>query len=1278
MAKIGETEYATLAEAITAAGNNETAITLIADATENVTIPANANITLDLGGKTLTNTNAGTATISVAGTATVKSGNVTGGTSYYNIEVKTGGNLTLEDVTATAGNNGSSMIDIFGTLTVTSGTYTGGLDVVKNEPGGNLTINGGEFTLTTTVGTNGYTAVIYNYGTAILNNGIFTQAGTTPAKAYASVLITSKDKAEDPTPTTTVNNGTFENKHTYSEAKIFRNLKKATYQNLEIKGGTYNKTVESSNATTSSIAYGYACVRDGDMYVLKTASTGASLDKSEITLKVGETLQLTATTTPDTAEVQGVSWSSGKSSIASVTNGKVIAKKVGDTTISAIPKGNSAGAATCIVHVTDEVAQIGNTIYSTLGQAVGAAQSGETIKLLKDAPTSTLKANGVTYDLNGHKLTYKSYTEYTGEVMSFIDSSVSGNERGGTLSMTQSKQGCAAITVGTGATLNASNIHITATRAEGFYPIGEGAEVNITNCDMTANWYCIGTNAEKISNYNVKINLKGSTFTSKHATDGTPVYINVAGTLNIDDCELTSNRQALMVRAGTANITNSVLKTNGMYGTGKKQNKTDYYDSAWNSGNEVPAAALVVGNYSSGAATAYLANATVTLENTALIGENDFPALYVDGNTTYAGTVTINGKDTTVSGAVMKGQQTAEGQVNISISDGYFTSDPTSYVVTTTENPKAALPGTYVVNGTTYSYKVDAPLPTDVEVAAGKTEASAPDNVSRDVVNSVSETTVSGVTENANEVANKLPDADKATKEKFNSAAADTNTSIPTTSSSDITTVISPRLDITINSCDSTAKTLDLDITAVYDIKATTADDTAKMVEFNGSNATTVNTVTIKKNAGTLDTTGTDVEITIPLPAGFVTRTDTPVYITHTKANGTKYVYKATVTKTGEEGSETYYATFTNPNGFSNFVLKTQVAASITENGKTTYYDTLQDAVDAVQNGENITVTGTDLSATVSGNKTFTVTGGNVTLTAASGYTLTKNDDGSYTVSRKPSSGSSGSSVTTYNVNVTTATNGTVTADKKTAAKGATVTVTATPSAGYVVDKITVVDKDGKAVDVTAKDGKYSFVMPASAVTVTATFKAETPAPSGLPFVDVKSGDWFYDAVKYAYENGLMNGTSETIFAPNGTMNRAMIVTVLYRLEKTPAVTTASQFADVPAGQWYSDAVAWAAANNIVNGYNETTFGPMNAVTREQMAAILYRYEQYKGMDTVTLEENLSRFPDKDKASAYAVPAMQWAVGQKVINGNADGTLNPTGTATRAQVAQIFTNLLNK
>lgn len=278
----------------------------------------------------------------------------------------------------------------------------------------------------------------------------------------------------------------------------------------------------------------------------------------------------------------------------------------------------------------------------------------------------------------------------------------------------------------------------------------------------------------------------------------------------------------------------------------------------------------------------------------------------------------------------------------------------------------------------------------------------------------------------------------------------------------------------------------------------------------------------------------------------------------------------------------------------------------------------------------------------------------------------------------EPSSGGSISTPTTYAVNVNAATNGAVAADKKTASKGTTVTVTASPSKGYVVDAVKVVDKDGKDVAVTEKDGKYVFTMPGSAVTVTGTFKAETPAPVALPFTDVKSGNWFYDAVKYAYAQGLMTGTSATTFAPNGTMNRAMIVTVLYRLEKSPAVTGASKFTDVPAGQWYSDAVAWAAANKIVNGYDETTFGPMNAVTREQMAAILFRYEQVKGLENVTLEENLNRFPDQNKISAYAIPALQWAVGQKIINGNADGTLDPTGTATRAQVAQIFTNLLNK
>ena len=351
-------------------------------------------------------------------------------------------------------------------------------------------------------------------------------------------------------------------------------------------------------------------------------------------------------------------------------------------------------------------------------------------------------------------------------------------------------------------------------------------------------------------------------------------------------------------------------------------------------------------------------------------------------------------------------------------------------------------------------------------------------------------------------------------------------------------------------------------------------------------------------------------------------------------------------------------------------------------------YPTLQAAIDAVQDGQTIKLTKACAeNVTVSRAVKFTLNkdgkGFTGSISAGSRYSMTTSEttsgDTKYTFTYVGGGSSSSiSTPTTYAVNVNAATNGAVAADKKTASKDTTVTVTASPSKGYVVDAVKVVDKDGKDVAVTGKDGKYVFTMPASAVTVTGSFKAETPAPVALPFTDVKSGNWFYDAVKYAYEQGLMTGTSATTFAPNGTMNRAMIVTVLYRLEKSPAVTGASKFTDVPAGQWYSDAVAWAAANKIVNGYDETTFGPMNAVTREQMAAILFRYEQVKGLENVTLEENLNRFPDQNKISAYAIPALQWAVGQKIINGNADGTLDPTGTATRAQVAQIFTNLLNQ
>ena len=174
-------------------------------------------------------------------------------------------------------------------------------------------------------------------------------------------------------------------------------------------------------------------------------------------------------------------------------------------------------------------------------------------------------------------------------------------------------------------------------------------------------------------------------------------------------------------------------------------------------------------------------------------------------------------------------------------------------------------------------------------------------------------------------------------------------------------------------------------------------------------------------------------------------------------------------------------------------------------------------------------------------------------------------------------------------------------------------------------------------------------------------------------FSDVSKKDWFYDAVCYVYENKMMNGVAENIFAPNAAISRAMIVTILYRLENEPAVV-GSAFEDVPSGQWYTDAVAWAATNGIVNGVTETTFAPNSPITREQMAVILYRYAAWKGRD-VSAQANLSGYSDATAISAYAVHAMAWANAEGLITGVTDTTLCPGDFVVRAQAAAILMRL---
>lgn len=186
-----------------------------------------------------------------------------------------------------------------------------------------------------------------------------------------------------------------------------------------------------------------------------------------------------------------------------------------------------------------------------------------------------------------------------------------------------------------------------------------------------------------------------------------------------------------------------------------------------------------------------------------------------------------------------------------------------------------------------------------------------------------------------------------------------------------------------------------------------------------------------------------------------------------------------------------------------------------------------------------------------------------------------------------------------------------------------------------------------------------------------------TPPQQSNSFSDVSSGDWFYEAIRYMTQNGLMNGTGNGTFAPNATITRGMLVTILYRLDGEPAVSGTCPFTDIPSGSYCEKAATWAAANGIISGYGDGHFGPNDAVTREQLAAILYRYAQYKGYD-LSGSADLTGFTDQGTVGSFARPAMAWANGNGFINGTTGGALTPKGTATRAQTAMILMRFCQK
>lgn len=293
-------------------------------------------------------------------------------------------------------------------------------------------------------------------------------------------------------------------------------------------------------------------------------------------------------------------------------------------------------------------------------------------------------------------------------------------------------------------------------------------------------------------------------------------------------------------------------------------------------------------------------------------------------------------------------------------------------------------------------------------------------------------------------------------------------------------------------------------------------------------------------------------------------------------------------------------------------------------------------------------------------------------LADANGTTVTLSGDLGNSNTSDSSDDGSNTQETTYGVSVSTAAGGTVTASPGNARPGATVKLTVKPKQGYQLDTLQVKTKSGQTVQATRHDdGTYSFVMPGAAVKIEAVFIPvdETHAAS-LPFGDVAQDDWFHDAVRFVYAQGMMSGTDKDTFSPGEKTTRGMLVTVLYRLEGSPEAG-ASRFTDVPASMYYAGSVAWAAEHGMVSGYGNGRFGADDLITREQLASILFRYAQYKGYDTAGVGE-LSAFADASAVSPYADEAVRWAVGSGLIGGKGGGILDPGAGATRAEMAAVL------
>lgn len=570
----------------------------------------------------------------------------------------------------------------------------------------------------------------------------------------------------------------------------------------------------------------------------------------------------------------------------------------------------------------------------------------------------------------------------------------------------------------------------------------------------------------------------------------------------------------------------------------------------------------------------------------------------------------------------------------IYISGGYFNVDPSAYCVTGKTGVASDKDG-YKYKVGTVEVKDENEIKTDTQ--KGATQATLGDKIAAGdktaataVGTSVTPTKLTDTTPiTADDKAQALTELVKNKKVTLNQDGT-----IPQDTT--VTVVKETYLDVTVTAYDTTSNTVSMNIAPKYNLIA---------VAKTGADEKTVPL----KSAQDAKVGSTEVKVT--LPDAFKGK---KVYINH---NNGANLYVATADAT------TGKITFTT-NGFSPFTFaltNPDVVAEVNGNA----YKSLQDAANAAKDGDEITVVKNDkLDLTFNTTKSVKVKNdtGVAIIVKFNGTNKDVAKDATETFSyTKPSSGSSGGSSsgkTTYKVTTSAVNNGGVNASPSSAEKGATITLTMSPDKGYKLDKLTVTDGSGKSVSTVKKsDTVYTFTMPASAVTVGVSYAKADETPSKTTFNDVSANDWFASAVDYVTGKGMMNGTAANTFSPKANTTRGMLMTVLAR--HAGEDTTGGSV-------WYEKGMNWAKANGVSDGTN-----PQVNITREQLAAMLYRYAQNKKYD-VSGAKSLDGYTDAQSVSSYAVPALQWANAAGVVNGKSGSKLDPKGYATRAEVAAML------